>query len=97
MGVFKIITEYREEQSELEFGEDTLEIWHPWRSTVIADYKKKLHLKEAQLAEWLHDSYEEIAKGENWKTQESCKVKFDDLPEENKKTMLELAKKILNS
>jgi hypothetical protein len=50
-----------------------------------------------QLAEWLHDNYEQIAKAENWQTQEITRVKFDDLPAENKRTMLALADKMLNT
>ena len=47
------------------------------------------------LAEWLHEQYEEIAKDKGWKTQESTKTKFENLPEENKKTMIELARRII--
>ncbi len=44
-----------------------------------------------ELAEWLHDTYEAIAKEKGWKTQESTQVKFKDLPEANKSVMLNLA------
>jgi hypothetical protein len=47
------------------------------------------------LAEYLHNSYELIAKKTNWNTQESCKVKFKDLPSENKTTMILLAGKLI--
>lgn len=47
------------------------------------------------LAEWMHDQYEEIAKEMGWKTKEECRVKFEDLPKENMKVMLELAKRII--
>ena len=50
-----------------------------------------------QLAEWMHDSYEVIAKAEKWQTQEITRVKFDDLPAENKSTMLALADKMLKT
>jgi hypothetical protein len=36
----------------------------------------------------LHEAYEKAAKEEGWKTQESCRVDFDDLPEANRRTML---------
>ena len=35
----------------------------------------------------MHDAYEAAAKLEGWKTQESCQVPFDDLPEANRRTM----------
>lgn len=50
-----------------------------------------------ELAEWLHDNYEQIAKAEKWQTQEITRVKFEDLPAENKSTMLALADRMLNT
>ena len=50
-----------------------------------------------KLAEWMHDNYEQLAKAENWQTQEITRVKFDDLPAENKSTMLALADKMLKT
>ena len=50
---------------------------------------------EKQLAEFIHEEYEKLAKENNWKTQESCQVKFDDLPTMNKITMMQLSEKIL--
>ena len=50
-----------------------------------------------ELAEWLHDNYEQLAKVENWQTQKITRVKFDDLPNENKSTMLALADRMLNT
>ena len=50
-----------------------------------------------ELAEWLHDNYEQIAKSEKWQTQEITRVKFEDLPAENKSTMLALADRMLNT
>lgn len=47
------------------------------------------------LAEWMHNNYEEIAAKENWQTQKKCKVKFMDLPIENRRVMMELAKRII--
>ena len=43
----------------------------------------------------MHDQYEEISKKESWKTQKKCRVEFKDLPEENKKVMIELAERII--
>lgn len=48
-----------------------------------------------ELAEWLHNNYEEVAKAEKWQTQEITRVKFEDLPAENKSTMLALADRML--
>ena len=57
--------------------------------------KEKLqNMKTNELAKWLHDSYEEIAKNKKWNTQESCKVEFEDLPLENKSVMISLARRI---
>jgi len=50
---------------------------------------------QIKLAEWMHDNYEEIAKSESWKTQKKCRVKFKDLPKENQRVMIELAKRII--
>ena len=47
-----------------------------------------------ELAKWLHDNYEEIAEEFGWDTQKSTKVEFEDLPDANKATMLELAYRI---
>lgn len=47
------------------------------------------------LAKLMHNVYEAKAKKVGWKTQESCRVEFDDLPEENKNTMLAVAEAIL--
>jgi len=47
-----------------------------------------------KLARWLHEEYEDKARLYNWKTQEKCRVDFDDLPLENKKVMLAMALEI---
>ena len=47
-----------------------------------------------ELAEWIHNEYEKASKKVGWDTQKSCKVKFKDLPEENKLVMLLVADKI---
>lgn len=53
-------------------------------------------MKNIELAKWLHDNYEEIAKAKGWNTQESCKVEFDTLPTANKQVMIEMAERLLN-
>lgn len=50
---------------------------------------------EEILAEWMHNQYEEISKQMRWETQKKCQVKFKDLPEENKKVMIALAKRLI--
>lgn len=50
-----------------------------------------------QLAKFMHEEYELIAKEKEWNTQEGCKVGFKDLPVKNKETMIALSGKILNS
>jgi bisphosphoglycerate-independent phosphoglycerate mutase (AlkP superfamily) len=49
-----------------------------------------------ELAKWLHDNYEAVAKEQDWNTQQSCKVEFDTLPDANKRTMIEIADRLLN-
>ena len=48
-----------------------------------------------ELAEWLHNNYEEIAIMKNWNTQKSCKVPFQSLPSENQQVMIWLAQRIM--
>lgn len=67
------------------------------------EYKKPGELFETkeketpeQLAVWMHENYEEIAKAEGWNTQEATKVPFEQLPAENKKVMLEISKRLLD-
>jgi len=50
-----------------------------------------------KLAKFMHDRYEKYAFIFGWDTQEKTKVPFEDLPEENKKTMLAVAQDILFS
>mgnify|MGYP001454576809 CR=1 FL=1 len=53
-------------------------------------------MTKEELAKWLHDNYEAVAKEQNWDTQQSCKVEFDTLPDANKRTMIEIADRLLN-
>ena len=61
----------------------------------LYDVSVSLPLDPMELAKYLHDNYEQIAKRTNWNTQKSCKVEFEDLPIENKNTMILLACKII--
>lgn len=55
-----------------------------------------LPIDPMKLAKYLHDNYEQIAKKTNpWQTQKNCKVEFDNLPIENKNTMILLAGKLI--
>lgn len=53
-------------------------------------------MTKEELAKWLHDNYEAVAKEQKWNTQQSCKVEFDTLPDANKRTMIEIADRLLN-
>ena len=53
-------------------------------------------MTKIELAKWLHDNYEAVAKEQKWNTQQSCKVEFDTLPDANKRTMIEIADRLLN-
>lgn len=53
--------------------------------------KNIIEMNGGELAEWLHDTYERLAKQVGWKTQDGTSVKFKDLPEKNKSVMLRLA------
>ena len=48
-----------------------------------------------ELAEYMHERYEKHAKENSWETQKITRIKFENLPEENKKTMQDLAIDIL--
>jgi len=50
---------------------------------------------DEQLARFMHEKYEEYAKTNGWETQKDCKVAFDDLPQNNQQTMLEVAREIV--
>lgn len=49
-----------------------------------------------ELARLFHETYEEKARSTGWNTNAKCKVKFDDLPESNKQTMILTCETILN-
>ena len=53
-------------------------------------------MTKEELAKWLHDNYEAVAKEKDWNTQQSCKVEFYTLPDANKRTMIEIADRLLN-
>jgi hypothetical protein len=48
-----------------------------------------------ELAEYLHNQYEIFSKQQGWETQKECRVKFDDLPEANKRVMCLVATSII--
>lgn len=54
-------------------------------------------MNKIELAKWLHINYEEIAKDENWETQGNCQVPYEELPIENRKTMIGIADRILKN
>lgn len=89
--------EYRQEMALLGRLADAMFEMPEQRAITIRKHKGNLENMENSLAKWLHDQYEEIAKEQGWNTQENCKVEFEKLPEKNKKTMVELAKRILET
>lgn len=42
-----------------------------------------------KMAKRAHELYEKFAQQNNWNTQKSTQVKWEDLPQENKNTMIE--------
>lgn len=50
-----------------------------------------------ELAAWLHREYEEIAVEVGWETQDGTSVPFDDLPDDNREVMLQLADRLLET
>ena len=50
-----------------------------------------------RLAKWLHKNYENLSEKHSWETQERCRTSFEDLPEENKKVMMDMAKRIIKT
>ena len=48
---------------------------------------EKLVIDVEELAIFMHETYEDLAKKVGWKTQESCRVEFQHLPLDNKRVM----------
>lgn len=95
--ILEAIKKYNTTQNRLGESADNMEIGSPERSEFVKAMNDSLAKQVKNVAEWMHDNYEQITKGENWNTQESCKVEFDSLPKENQNVMLELAKRILST
>lgn len=53
-------------------------------------------MNNKELAKFMHDRYEYHSKRLGWNTQESCKVEFKDLPDNNKVVMLKVARDVIN-
>lgn len=51
-------------------------------------------MSKRKWAEWLHREYENAAQEEGWDTQEGTSVPFDELPEENRETMLRVGEEL---
>ena len=56
---------------------------------------KRNKINALELAKFMHDTYEGVAKQEGWETQEKCRVDFNDLPDRNRLTMLRVAEAVL--
>ena len=53
-----------------------------------------LEKTDEQLAEELHNAYEQYSKNAKWNTQKKCQVKFKYLPQENQIVMISIARLI---
>jgi hypothetical protein len=49
-----------------------------------------------ELAKFMHDTYEKLARENGWRTQECCQTPWETLPTANQEVMLELAQAILD-
>jgi len=77
--------------------EDLAFIMQKYTDHQAAKYNiNKRFSKPEKMAEWLHNNYEEIAISKGWKTQDTCRVPFLELPKENKETMIELCCRFIN-
>ena len=45
-------------------------------------------------AEWLHNTYENLAEEKGWRTQLQCQTEFKKLPKKNQAVMIQMACKI---
>ena len=65
------------------------------KRTAAEERDNVVKMDKRELAEWLHNEYEEIAVEVGWETQDGTSVPFDELPEDNKQVMLKLADRLL--
>lgn len=66
----------------------------PAPEQVIFNY---MDTDEYRLADFMHNNYEYFASQNGWTTQKKTRVNFEELPEENKQTMLDLAKHMIKT
>ena len=66
-----------------------------WEKDVKEAVKELKDEDVYDLAKYMHDVYEAYAKANGWKTQDSCKVDFDFLPEKNKQVMINTALQVI--
>jgi hypothetical protein len=62
----------------------------------VRNYYDGIKKSPELLAEYMHNFYEDNSKKFKWKTQKKTRVPFKDLPKENKKVMMALAKKVID-
>ena len=62
---------------------------------INVEVKPQMALDIFSIARRFHNFYEEESKIVGWKTQDSCKVEFDDLPQKNKFVMLRTCAKMI--
>ena len=67
-----------------------------WDDDHYDEWQEKLELEDElkTLAKDFHETYERLSVEYGWKTQESCQVAFEDLPEENQKLMLAVVREV---
>lgn len=68
---------------------------HEARAKAEAIQEAQRYVTPEQLAEIMHDVYEKESRAAGWNTQEACHVPFGELPEANKRVMLQVARAVL--
>lgn len=96
--ILEAVEGLKRENKELERLLDEKECWKEARQNAkqvidltVENVRLKARLDIERVARKMHDEYEKAAKIVGWKTQKSCQVPFDELPEANKKVMLIVA------
>jgi hypothetical protein len=79
-----------QEQEAMMQAQAEMDAYAQWE--IEQKYKERVY----KVAVLMHNEYEAQARLVGWKTQESCRVEFDNLPEANKKVMLYVAEKVID-
>ena len=67
-----------------------------WDDDHCDKWQEKLELEDEikSIAMKFHETYERLSVEYGWKSQESCQVSFEELPEENRKLMLAVVREV---